>query len=157
MWGLIAHVVMSLPLALPALQCIYDASPCSDPRARLGVISLSIRGRTLPRSTTAAEFGSFGLDDKVPGFPQIGKLQTDGPLIIPPYCWFSSIDTWDNPSLCAVDTYDLSRDSVRFRSRTYNRPDLVPIAKAIEYAQQRGYRAVFVLLRVQRTRASIRA
>lgn len=83
--------------------------------------------------------GAFGLDDRVPGFEQIGKLQTDGPLITLPYCWFSAIDTWDNPSLCAVDTYDLSRNDVRFRSRVVNRPDLLPIAKAIEYARRREY------------------
>lgn len=88
------------------------------------------------------EEGSFGLDDKVAGFPQIGKLQTQGPLVMLPYCWFSAIDTWDNPSLCAVDAYDLSGDEVEFRSRTFNRPDLVPIAKAIEYGQKRDYHAV---------------
>lgn len=86
--------------------------------------------------------GAFGLDDKVPGFPQIGQLQTKGPTITLPYCWFSAIDTWDNPSMCAVDTYDLSGDTVRFRIRTYNRPDLLPIAKALEYAEQRDYPAV---------------
>jgi hypothetical protein len=86
--------------------------------------------------------GAFGLDDKVPGFAQIGKLQTEGPAITLPYCWFSPIDTWDNPSLCAVDTYDTSGDQVKFRSRAYNRPDLLPIAKAIEYAEQRDYPAV---------------
>jgi len=81
--------------------------------------------------------GSFGLDGNVPGFPQIGELRTDSSLIILPYCWFSAIDTWDNPSLCAVDTYDLSGDDVKFQSRAYNRPDLVPVARAIEYAQAR--------------------
>lgn len=86
--------------------------------------------------------GSFGLDDKVTGFPQVGTLQTKGPLITLPYCWFSTIDTWDNPSLCAVDTYDLSGDDIRFNGRTYNRPDLVPIAKTVEYAQQHDYPAV---------------
>ena len=86
--------------------------------------------------------GAFGLDDKVPGFAQIGKLRTEGSLITLPYCWFSGIDTWDNPSMCAVDTYDISGDKVRFRSRDYNRPDLLPIAKAIEYAQKRDYSAV---------------
>ncbi|MDR3751212.1 MAG: hypothetical protein P4K94_06965 [Terracidiphilus sp.] len=86
--------------------------------------------------------GAFGLDDKVPGFAQVGKLRTEGALITLPYCWFSSLDTWDNPSLCAVDTYDTSGDNLKFRSRAYNRPDLVPIAKAIEYAQRRDYPAV---------------
>ena len=41
-----------------------------------------------------------------------------------------------------VDTYDLSQDEVRFRSKVYNRPDLVPIARAIEYAESRDYPAV---------------
>ncbi len=85
--------------------------------------------------------GSFGLGE-VPEFPQIGELRTQGSLITLPYCWFSHIDTWDNPSLCAVDTYDISGDDIKFRSRTYNRPDLLPIAKAIQYAQQRDYPAV---------------
>jgi hypothetical protein len=86
--------------------------------------------------------GAFGLDDKVPGFTPIGRVRTEGALITLPYCWFSSIDTWDNPSLCAVDTYDTSGDNIKFHSRAYNRPDLVPIAKAIEYATQRDYPAV---------------
>jgi hypothetical protein len=86
--------------------------------------------------------GSFGLADNVEGFPQIGELRTEGSLITLPYCWFSAIDTWDNPSLCALDTYDLSGDDVKFQSRAYNRPDLVPLAKAIEYAQQREIAAV---------------
>jgi hypothetical protein len=85
--------------------------------------------------------GSLGLDDNVPGFPQIGELRTEGSLITLPYCWFSAIDTWDNPSLCAVDTYDVSGDDLKFQSRAYNRPDLVPVAKAIEYAQARDFAA----------------
>jgi hypothetical protein len=86
--------------------------------------------------------GASGLSDKVEGFPQIGKLQTEGAAITLPYCWFSPIDTWDNPSLCAVDTYDISGDQIKFRTREYNRPDVLPIAKAIEYAEQRDYPAV---------------
>jgi hypothetical protein len=85
--------------------------------------------------------GSFGLAP-VSGFPQIGALRTEGSSITLPYCWFSPIDTWANSSLCAVDRYDISGDQVRFRSRTYNRPDLVPVAKAIEYAEQRDFYAV---------------
>ncbi|MGA3156588.1 MAG: hypothetical protein ABSE43_03355 [Steroidobacteraceae bacterium] len=85
--------------------------------------------------------GAFGLE-KIPSFPPIGELKTDGPHIALPYCWFSRIDTWDNPSLCAVDTYDLSADNVRFQARAYNRPDLVPVAKAIEYALRQDYPAV---------------
>ncbi len=85
--------------------------------------------------------GALGLGN-VAGFEQIGKLRTDGSAITLPYCWFSAVDTWDNPSLCAVDTYDLSGEKVRFRAHVYNRPDLVPIAKAIEYAEKRDYPAV---------------
>lgn len=94
--------------------------------------------------------GAFGIDEVANGhkptqkdpFTPVGMLHTDGPLITLPYCWFSAVDTWDNPSMCAVDTYDLSSDDVKFRSRSYNRPDLVPIAKAIEYAEKRDYPAV---------------
>jgi hypothetical protein len=59
-----------------------------------------------------------------------------------PYCWFSAIDTWDNPSMCAADIYDLSHDDVRFVSRAVNRPDLLPIAKALEYVSKHDYPAV---------------
>jgi hypothetical protein len=86
--------------------------------------------------------GAFGLDDRVPGFAWIGRLQTQGPLMTLPYCVFSAIDTWHNPSLCAVDTYNVSGDEIRFESRRYNRPELVPVAKAIEHAQRRDYPAV---------------
>lgn len=89
-----------------------------------------------------SQSGSLGLDDVVPGFEQIGKLDTEGRKITLPYCWFSAIDTWDNPSLCAVDTYDLSDPRVRFQSRQVNRPDLLPIAKVIEFAQRHDYPAV---------------
>jgi hypothetical protein len=75
-------------------------------------------------------------------FSPIGELRTKGTLITLPYCSFSAIDTWDNPSLCAVDSYDISGDRVRFRSRLTNRPDLLPIAKAIEHAQAHDYLAV---------------
>ena len=44
--------------------------------------------------------------------------------------------------MCTVDTYDLSGDNARFISRVYNRPDLLPVAKAIEYAEQRDYGAL---------------
>lgn len=94
--------------------------------------------------------GAFGMDEVADGhtpttknpFIPIGKPHTQGPLITLPYCWFSAIDTWDNPSMCAVDRYDLSSDDIEFRSRSYNRPDLLPIAKAIEYAEKRDYPAV---------------
>ena len=86
--------------------------------------------------------GAFGLDDKVPGFPQIGDLKTDDVRVTLPYCWLSPIDTWDNPSTCAVDTYDLSGDSAKFISRIHNRPDLLPVAKVMEYAAQCDYGAL---------------
>src|SRR5208283_4143244 len=41
-----------------------------------------------------------------------------------------------------VNTYDLSGDRVRFISSVANRPDLLPIAKAIQYAQAHDYPAV---------------
>jgi len=94
--------------------------------------------------------GAFGLDQSLQGhhptlkdpFPPIGALRTTGPILTLPYCWFSAIDTWDNPSLCAVDTYDLSGNIVAFRSRAFNRPDLVPVAKAIEFAEKHDYPAL---------------
>ncbi len=55
---------------------------------------------------------------------------------------FAAIDTWNNPSLCAVDTYDISGDRVQFAGRLVNRPDLLPVAKAIEHAQAHDYPAV---------------
>ncbi len=86
--------------------------------------------------------GALGLDEKAPGFPQIVKLHTDGPMIDVPYCWWTPIDTWDNPSMCAVDRYDLSGDDVRFVSRRVNRPDLLPVAQALAYANKRDFGAV---------------
>jgi hypothetical protein len=94
--------------------------------------------------------GSFGLDSTPAGakpsakypFAQIGELRTDGGRITLPFCWFSAIDTWDHPSMCAVDTYDVSGNQVKFISRGFNRPDLLPIAKALEHAEQRDYPAV---------------
>lgn len=89
-----------------------------------------------------SQSGAEGMDDplvqaptkKVP-FPKAGVLKTDGARITLPYCQFTQLDTWDNPSLCMVDTYDLSGDDVAFVSRRYNRPDLAPVAKVLEYAK----------------------
>lgn len=75
-------------------------------------------------------------------FGPIGKLKTEGPRITLPYCWFSAIDTWDNPSLCAVDTYDISGDRPRFISTVYNRPDILPIARVLQYAGTHDYLAL---------------
>ncbi len=93
--------------------------------------------------------GAMGMDEGANGrgptkkdpFAPIGKFEANGALIALPYCWFSPIDFWDNPSLCALDTYDVSGDGIQFRSRAYNRPELVPIAKALEYTEQHDYPA----------------
>ena len=74
-----------------------------------------------------------GPSAKEPFWP-VGRLVTDGPVLELPYCMFTGIDTWDNPSLCALDRYDLRGGAVRFLSRRYNRPELAPVAKAMEYA-----------------------
>ncbi len=44
--------------------------------------------------------------------------------------------------MCAVDRYDLSGDGVRFVSRRVNRPDLLPVAQALAYADKRDFGAV---------------
>jgi hypothetical protein len=83
--------------------------------------------------------GAGGHDDQMGG---VGELRTQGSLIALPYCWFSPIDTWNDPTLCALNSYDISGDRVRFVNSVYNLPDLLPVAKAIEYAQARDYPAV---------------
>jgi hypothetical protein len=80
--------------------------------------------------------------DRDHSFMPVGELKTDGLQVTLPFCWFSAIDSYRNPSLCAANTYDISGDRVRFVSTVYNRPDLLPIAKAIEYAQAHDYPAV---------------
>lgn len=85
--------------------------------------------------------GFLGSDNKVPDFPQIGRLKTAGTLITLPYCQFSVIDTWDNPSLCMVDTYNLST-RVSFQNRRYNRPDLVPVIQIFKHIGDREYPAI---------------
>jgi hypothetical protein len=84
--------------------------------------------------------GAWGLETE-PGpvtaknpFPMVGAFTTIGSRITLPYCMFTGIDWWDNPSLCAVETWDLSGDQVRFVSRRWNRPELLPIARAMEFA-----------------------
>ena len=44
--------------------------------------------------------------------------------------------------MCAVNSYDLSGDRPSFVGTTVNRPDLLPIAKTIEYAEARDFPAV---------------
>ena len=85
--------------------------------------------------------GALGLDE-VKAFPTIGKLVTDGEVLTLPYCWFSDLDTWDHPSLCAVDSYLLTGDDVVFQARRYNRPDLISLARALEFAAKHELPAV---------------
>jgi hypothetical protein len=93
-------------------------------------------------SEAISQTGASGLEaspehppTKEDPFPTVGVLKTDGTRITLPYCEFTQLDTWDNPSLCMVDTYDVSGDVVVFLGRRYNRPDLVPVAKALGYAK----------------------
>jgi len=87
------------------------------------------------------EIQSPGSQAKHITVPAIGKLETSGKVISLPYCWFSAVDTYVQATLCSVDTYDLSGDTVRFVGRRTNRPDLETIARAIEYAQARDLSA----------------
>jgi len=73
---------------------------------------------------------------------EVGKLSTHGKIIQLPYCYFSAVDTWDNPTLCAADSFDMSGDAPRFINRVYNSPDLVVVNNVIQHAQARDYVAV---------------
>jgi hypothetical protein len=84
--------------------------------------------------------GAEGLDDTAS--KRVGKLGTTGKTIQLPYCFFSAVDTWDNPTLCAADSFDLSGDDPRFIGRIYNSPDLVVVNNAIQHAQARDYLAL---------------
>ncbi len=75
-------------------------------------------------------------------FPTVGRLKTGGRTIELPYCYFSPIDTWDNPSLCIADSYDVSGQELRFLSRKANRPDLLALANALTYATAHDRRAL---------------
>jgi hypothetical protein len=75
-------------------------------------------------------------------FAAVGRLNSSGARIRLPYGTFTAIDTWDDPSLCVVDTYDLTGDDIQFVEQRYNRPELVPVAKAIESAEKHDYPAV---------------
>lgn len=72
----------------------------------------------------------------------VGRLRTKGTTIQLPYCFFSAVDTWDNPTLCAADSFDLSGDKPLFSGRIYNSPDLVTVARAIQYAETHDYSAI---------------
>jgi hypothetical protein len=80
-------------------------------------------------------------------FPAAGVLRTTGTKITLPYCWWSPLDTWDNPNLCSADAFDVSGDRVRLLGSVANRPDLLPIARVITHAQARDYRAVLAYCR----------
>jgi hypothetical protein len=84
--------------------------------------------------------GAEGLDDSAS--THVGRLSTTGKTIQLPYCFFSAVDTWDNPTLCAADSFDLSGDNPHFGGRIYNRPDLVTVANAVKYAETRDYVAL---------------
>lgn len=84
--------------------------------------------------------GAEGLDDTAS--QQVGRLRISGNTIQLPYCFFSAVDTWDNPTLCAADSFDVSGDVPRFIRRVYNSPDLVVVNNAIHHAQARDYAAL---------------
>lgn len=79
--------------------------------------------------------GAEGLDDAAS--KHVGKFSTTGKTIQLPYCFFSAVDTWDDPTLCAADSFDLSGDNALFTGRIYNAPDLVVVNSAIQHAQAR--------------------
>jgi hypothetical protein len=75
-------------------------------------------------------------------YAPIGKLETQGPKITLPYCWWSALDLSVDAVLCSVDTYDVSGDRVRFVGTQTNRPDLQTVARVVQYAKDHDYRAV---------------
>jgi hypothetical protein len=84
--------------------------------------------------------GAEGLDGTES--KHVGKLTTTGRTIQLPYCFFSAVDTWDNPTLCAADSFDMSGDKPRFVGRIYNSPDLVTVNNVIRHAQAHDYVAL---------------
>ncbi len=88
--------------------------------------------------------------------PAIGRLETTGGVITLPYCWRSAVDdgsVW--AALCSVDTYDISGDEARFIGTRTNRPDLEAVARVIQHAQLRDYRAVLAYSGSQRVARSL--
>ncbi len=78
-------------------------------------------------------------------FPQYGpfaKLEVNGPIITLPYCEWSAVDLDVDALLCMADTYSLAGDEVHYLNTRVNRPDLAAVAKAMQYAEDRDYRAV---------------
>src|ERR1041384_545746 len=104
-------------------------------------ISTSIRLRGEVSQIDPAEERTKAQDGSDEFFPPIGEFQPKGTLITLPYCWHTAIDTRNNPSLCAVETYDISGDQEQFAGIRFNRPDLLPIVRSIEYAQAHDYPA----------------
>ncbi len=113
-----------------------------NPQATVGDLDEIIKLEGAASQLEAIGESVYSPVDRDHSFMPVGELKTEGPQVTLPYCWFSAIDTYRNPSLCAANAYDISGDRVRFVSTVYNRPDLLPIAKAIEYAQTRDYPAV---------------
>ena len=98
--------------------------------------------------TVLTQDGALGMDPQ-PGpvtrknpFPTIGTLRTTGRKIVLPYCYFSPIDTWDNPDLCVADSYDLSGAEPVFVSRVSNRPDMLALSSALRYAAAHDLQAL---------------
>jgi hypothetical protein len=112
-----------------------------DPQS-IGLLEQVIKLEGAVSQFDAADERKHPPKDPEDAFFPVGKFEAKGALISLPYCWLSAVDTWDNPSLCAVNSYDLSGDRITFAGAVVNRPDLLPVAKAIEYAQARDYPAV---------------
>jgi len=113
----------------------YEWSP-DEPEMVDGIIQ--VEGAMSQYEASGAESTDEGAEDD---FPPVGEFHADSSKLALPYCWHSAIDTWANPNLCAVDSWDISGDRVRFTGRVVNRPDLLPLAKAIDYAVAHDYPA----------------
>jgi hypothetical protein len=74
--------------------------------------------------------------------PAIWKFTTSGTTVTLPYCWHSAVDGSAAALLCSVDSYDMSRDEIRFLNTRTNYPDLETVAQAIKHAQARDPLAV---------------
>jgi hypothetical protein len=97
---------------------------------------------SMGRLTAIIDVQGAGNRGDYPQYAPIGKLQTRGPRITLPSCWWSALDMTPDAILCSVDTYDISHDQVRFIGRQTNRPDLETVAKVVKFAQDRDERAL---------------
>ncbi|MGI4830819.1 MAG: hypothetical protein ACRYFU_21900 [Janthinobacterium lividum] len=130
------------PKRLPRFLAAMDEFGCAGSTGIVYEV-LSWNLGTFGLSKSIEQDGAFGLDQAADGrkpsrkdpFHPVGQLSTKGSRLTLPYCWFSALDWWDNPSLCAVDEYRIVGEDIVFRSRRYNHPELVPIARAYEYAR----------------------